>query len=78
MSKTLLGLLFILAGVAYGSLALDHVYDNTLGWLVEHEWVKPPGAPAKNDLRTLLGRKATILLYAGMLIIIGLFILWKQ
>jgi len=78
MSKTLLGLLFILAGMLYGSLAIDDIYNHTLGWLVEHEWIKPPPMPVKDDLRALLGRKPTILLYAAILIIIGLFILWKQ
>jgi hypothetical protein len=77
MSKTLIGLLFILAGVLYGSLAIDGIYNHTLGWLVEHEWIKPP-LPGKDDLKSILGRKPTILLYASILIIIGLFILWNQ
>lgn len=77
MSKTLIGLLFILAGVAYGSLAIDDIYNHTLGWLVQHEWIKPP-VPGKNSLSSVLGRKPTILLYASILIILGLFILWNR
>lgn len=77
MSTTLIGLIFILAGVSYGSLAIDDVYNHTLGWLVTHDWVKPPVLD-KNDLAKILGRKPTILVYAGILIIIGLFILWNN
>ncbi len=77
MNKTLIGLIFILLGAAYGSLAVDDVYARTLGWLVDHEWVKPP-VPEKNSLSTMLGRKPTILLYSAILIIIGLFILWNR
>lgn len=78
MSKTLLGLLFILAGLLFGSLAIDAVYNGTLGWLVEHDWIKLPPLPAKGDLKAVLGRKAAILVYAGVLVIIGLFILWNR
>ena len=77
MSKTIIGLLFILAGVAYGSLVIDDVYNHTLGWLIEHNWLKPP-VPGKKDLSALLGRKGTILLYSAILIIIGLFIIWNR
>ncbi|MEK7162219.1 MAG: hypothetical protein AAB729_06040 [Patescibacteria group bacterium] len=77
MSKTLLGLLFILAGVIYGSLAIDDIYNRTLGWLVENKWVKPP-IPGKKDITNILGRKPTILLYSFGLIIIGLFIIWNR
>lgn len=77
MSKTLIGLLFILAGVCYGSFGIDDVYNHTLGWLVEHEWVKPP-VQNKDSLVFVLGRKPTILLYASILIIIGLFLLWNR
>ena len=77
MNKVLIGLLFILAGIGYGSLAIDDFYNWTLGWLVKNEWVKPP-VPGKNDLKSVLGRKATILLYSAGLIIIGLFIIWNR
>jgi len=77
MSKSLIGLIFMLAGLIYGSLAIDDIYKHTLGWMVEHEWVKAP-VSGKNDLRTILGRKPTILLYASILIIIGAFILWNR
>lgn len=78
MNKTIIGLLFILTGVTYGSLAIDNFYNHTLGWLVENKWIKEPPSPEKNDLKTILGRKPTILLYAFGLIIIGIIILWKQ
>jgi uncharacterized membrane protein len=77
MSKTLIGLIFILLGVCYGSLAIDDVYNHTLGWLIEHNWLKPP-VPSKKNLNSLLGRKGTILLYSAILIIIGLFIIWNR
>ena len=77
MSKIFIGLIFILAGVTYGSLAIDDFYNWTLGWLVKNEWIKPP-VPDKKSLSTILGRKPTILLYAGILIIIGLFIIWNR
>ena len=77
MSKTLIGLIFILVGIAYGSLAIDDVYNRTLGWLVEQIWIKPT-EPGKNDLVKVLGRKPTILLYSLALIIIGIFILWNR
>ncbi len=77
MSKTLIGFLFILAGLIYGSLAIDDFYNWTLGWLVKNDWVKPP-VPGKNELAKVLGRKPTILLYSGLLIIIGLYILWNR
>jgi len=77
MNKTIIGLLFILAGTAYGSLAIDDVYNRTLGWLVENKWIKPP-LPGQKDITVLLGRKPTILLYSFGLIIIGLFIIWNR
>lgn len=76
MTKTIIGLLFILAGVCYGSLAIDDIYDHTLGWMVANNWITPP-APDKVN-KNLLGRKPTIILYALILIIIGLFILWNN
>jgi len=78
MSKTLIGLIFILAGICYGSLAIDDIYKHTLGYLFEHDWIKQPTSPSKNGSPALLGRKGTILLYASVLIIIGLFLLWNR
>ncbi len=78
MSKTLIGLLFILVGLTYGSLSIDDVYNRTLGWLVANKWVNPPPAAGKDDLKNILGRKPTILVYAGILILIGIFILWNR
>ncbi|MDE2311847.1 MAG: hypothetical protein KGJ93_02015 [Patescibacteria group bacterium] len=76
MNQTLIGLLFILAGIAYGSLAIDDIYNKTLGWLVANNWVKP-SLTQKLD-KNSLGRKPTILLYSLGLIIIGVFILWNK
>lgn len=78
MSKTLIGLIFIAVGIIYGCLAIDGFYNITLGWLLEHRWVKQAPPAGKSDLKTLLGRKPTILIYASVLIIIGLFILWNR
>ena len=75
MNKNIIGLLFITAGAAYGSLALDGIYNVTLGWLVEHGWIKPP-VPGKEE-KLILGRKPTILLYSFSLILIGIYIIWK-
>lgn len=74
MERHVIGLLFILAGLAYGSLAIDVVYNNTLGWLLENDWIKPP-VIGKGE-KSLLGRKETIYLYSIILILIGLFILF--
>lgn len=76
MDKSIIGILFILAGLCYGSLALDGFYDKTLGFLVEHGWVKPPSPSSLN--KSILGRKPTIIFYAIILIIIGIFILWNR
>ena len=76
MDKHIIGLLFILAGVAYGSLAIDSFYDHTLGWLIKNDWIKLP-LPPKQGERPLLGRKETIYLYSIILMLVGLFILWK-
>jgi len=77
MNKVLIGLIFILIGFCYGSLAIDKIYKYTLGYLVEHDWIKPP-VPGENELPNVLGRKQTILVYAGILILIGLFIIWNR
>jgi hypothetical protein len=76
MNKIIIGFLFITAGLAYGSLILDVVYNTTLGYLVQNEWIKPPSAEklAKN----ILGRKPTIILYSLILITIGVYILWNH
>ncbi len=76
MSKTLIGLLFILIGVVYGSLAIDDFNNKTLGYLIEHEWIKPP-LPGKGP-PPILGRKTTIIFYSLALIGIGIFLLWNR
>lgn len=77
MNKVFIGLLFILAGVTYGSLAIDDFYNWTLGWLIKNNWTKPP-VMDKKSLASTLGKKPTILLYSAALIIIGLFIIWNR
>ncbi len=76
MNSTIIGLLFILTGVAYGSLALDGIYNATLGWLVQNEWVKIPEAPEGFE-KAFFGRKPTILSYSFALIALGVYILIK-
>ncbi len=76
MNKSIIGLLLILAGVAYGSLAIDDVYNHTLGYLVQNGWLKPPSP--KQMGKNILGRKPTILIYSLVLIAIGIYILWNR
>lgn len=78
MNKTLIGTLFILAGLIYGLTAVDGIYNLTLGWLIKNGWVKEEILKKAADAKTELGRKATILLYSLGLIIIGTFILWNR
>ena len=78
MNKAWIGVAFIVCGIVYGSLAIDDVYTYTLGWLVENKWISPPPAGGNNDLKSIFGRKPTILFYAGILIIIGIFVLWNR
>ncbi len=75
MNRNLIGSLFILLGLAYGSLAIDKIYNASLGYLVKNGWVKPPSAEKIG--KTILGRKPTILLYALVLILIGIYIIWS-
>ncbi len=76
MSKLTISLLFIIFGLGYGSLASRKVYDSTLGYLVEHKWIKPP--TESNLGQNLLGKKETIILYSGLLILAGLYLLWNH
>lgn len=76
MSKTIIGLIFILAGVAYGSLALDGFYNRTLGLLFKYKLLKAP--PPSEVPKSILGPKGQVLLYAAILIIIGLYLLWNR
>lgn len=74
MNKNLIGILFIIFGLAYGSLAIDKVYSLTLGYLVKNNWIKPPSPEQIGE--NVLGRKPTILIYSLVLILIGILILW--
>ena len=76
MSKPMIGLLLILAGVCYGSLAVEGVYDRTVGFLLKNGWLKMP--PSQKIPRSLFGPKFQIIIYAAILIIIGLYILWNR
>lgn len=75
MNENVIGALFILTGLAYGSLSFDSVYNSTLGFLVEHDWIRPP-APTKLN-QSAFGRKPTIILYSLGLVAIGVYILIK-
>jgi hypothetical protein len=76
MHKIIISLIFILGGLAYGSLAFDKIYDRTLGWLVNQQLMKPP--LIKNLEKTFpFGRRPTILMYSLGLIILGIYILWR-
>lgn len=76
MNKTVIGVLFIVAGVLYGSMAFDLVYNNTLGYLVKNNWISQE--TLAKATKNALGRKPTILLYSLALIIIGIFVLWNR
>lgn len=75
MNPTIIGLLLITAGVAYGSLVFDGIYNVTLGWLLNHGWIKPP-VPGET-MEPIFGRKPTIIFYSMSLIAIGVYILIK-
>lgn len=73
MSKGAIGILFICAGLAYGSLSIDLVNKATIGFLVENNWIK---SPIFNKVdKNLLGPKPTIILYSIILISLGIFML---
>ncbi len=76
MNKVTIGLLFILAGLLYGCLASDRVYNLTLGYLVEHKWMTPP--VAEKVAPDVLGRRSRILLFSLALIFIGLYLIWNH
>lgn len=78
MDKNIIGLLFILCGVLYGSLALDSFYEHTLGWLVKHDFIETPKIFQNKNSKESLGRKATILMYSIIIIAVGIFILIKK
>jgi len=76
MNKTIIGLIVILIGVCYGSLALDGVYGHTLGLLFKYKLIKAP--PPSEVPKSIFGPKGQIVLYAAILIIIGLYLLWNR
>lgn len=76
MNKTLIGLIFIVSGLAYGSLALEKVNQATVGFLLKNGWLKAPNQ--EKISRGIFGPKFQILVYAGILIIIGMYILWNR
>jgi hypothetical protein len=76
MSKTYLGIICILAGLMYGSLSIDVVYNSTMGYLIEHKWISPPVVEKTNP--NLLGKKVSILLYSLLLIALGIYLVWNH
>lgn len=75
MNSKILGMLFILSGLIYGSLAIDGIFESTLGWMLKNNWIKEPSGG--RGIKLLFGRKPTIILYSLCLIAIGIFILIK-
>lgn len=76
MNKIIIGALFIVAGIIYGSMAFDQIYRKTLGWMVQNQWMKQPEIQNMAKLFAF-GRRPTILMYALILILLGIYILWK-
>lgn len=77
MSKTIIGLLFMASGLLYSTFAFDSFSAKALRWLTDNGWIKiPKSQEIKNS--QLLGPKSTIIFYSGILIIIGLFILFSK
>ncbi len=75
MTKTSLGSGLIIVGLAYGSFAWDRVNRATLGWLLEHGWIKPP-KPSKNP--GLFGPKLSIISISLGLILVGIYVIIGQ
>jgi glucose-6-phosphate-specific signal transduction histidine kinase len=73
MTKSSIGIIFITAGVAYGSLVFAPVYNSTVGFLVNNKWIKPP-VPDGHE-KDFLGPKLTIVFYSLILIGIGIYML---
>ena len=74
MNKINIGIIFILVGSVYSLFAWDFFYEHTLGWLVEHDYVKPNFLPSEK--LPSISRKAAIILYGMVLIMIGLYIIF--
>lgn len=77
MNKTSIGILFILAGVLYGSLAFPYINEKTLGWLINNNWLKLPSYSDKQkaDSSQFFGNQGTIIFYSLILIGIGIYII---
>lgn len=73
MSKTTIGILFILTGCVYGSLAFEKVNSATIGYLLENGWLKKPKEQKTEN--ELFGPKAQIIIFAIILNMIGIYIL---
>lgn len=76
MSKTSIGILFIIVGWIYGSLAIEKINFYTIGYLLENGWLKKP--PEQHAEKELLGSKAQIIIFASILNIVGIYILWNR
>lgn len=58
----------------YSALAWDAFYKVTLGWLVEHDFVKIPTLPPGSTPD--IGKKAAILVYGTIITAIGVYIIF--
>ncbi len=76
MNSITIGLILIISGIVYGSLAINSVNQATLGWLINNGWVKLPEKPTGVE-KNFFGPKPTILLYSFGLIALGLYIMLK-
>lgn len=79
MTKTGIGALFIVAGAAYGSMAIDKVYELTLGNLMKYNLIRPPTKEQQKEIKSIResawGRKGTIFTYAAGLIAVGAYLI---
>lgn len=74
MNKVTIGLLFITVGLLYSLTAWDTFYNNTLGILIKHDYIRLPHLNSNKPSK--LGRKANILLYGFALIGIGIYLIF--
>ena len=79
MNKTGIGILLIVGGAAYGSLAIDKVNELTLGKLMKYNFLKGPSTADQAEIKVIekspFGRKGTMLSYAAVLIGLGIYLI---
>jgi hypothetical protein len=76
MNKTTIGILFMLTGWIYGSLAIEKINYLTIGYLLKNGWIKQPSQQKTN--KELLGSKTQIIIFAFILNAVGIFILLNR